>query len=432
MFDSGGIWMSKKDQFTFEILNDFKAGKITRKQAAFVLELSERSITRSLARMNKNGLPGILHGNLGRSPSNKSDSALRERVMALVRKDYFDFNMTHCLEQLNKDHGIDLTYSVFRDWCWADNLVKRKKHHRRKPRHRRDRVPCEGLMLQMDGSHHKWNGVSEWCLIAAIDDATSKIPYAEFFTSEDTINCMIIVQRIIEKYGCPEIIYVDRAGWFGGQKRQDFSQFKSACEQLGIKVLFANSPEAKGRIERTWDTFQDRIVPEMRRLGIKNIPAANRYLQDEFLPNYWDLNNTVEARLPDIRYRPLAPQYKDLNQVFCIKETRVVKGDHTISWDSVIYKISTPDGLSLKSREIELRTYQDLTFKAFFADRELHIQKIQEPTRAKPIRSYGMPGVPSLKVKRCMEPSVKNEALPAPGEGTRLREGPPQARQKAS
>ena len=123
-------------------------------------------------------------------------------------------------------------------------------------------------------------------MIAAIDDATSDIPYAEYFLSEDTINCMTVLQKIIEKQGIPYAIYVDQAGCWGGEKRAHFNQFKRACEELGIKIIFANSPEGKGRIERTWDTMQDRIIPEMRLRKIHRMSAANDYLQNQFLPNY--------------------------------------------------------------------------------------------------------------------------------------------------
>ena len=149
----------------------------------------------------------------------------------------------------------------------------------------------------MDGSHHDWNGKNKTVLIAAIDDATSDIPWAEFFTSEDTLNCMTVVQRIIESVGIPEALYVDKAGWFGAiSKRPDFSNFVRACEEIGTKVIFANSPQAKGRIERTWNTFQDRLVPEMRLYNIKHIPEANRYMQEIFLPHYWKAKNTVLPR----------------------------------------------------------------------------------------------------------------------------------------
>jgi hypothetical protein len=134
-------------------------------------------------------------------------------------------------------------------------------------------------------------------------DASSRIPWAEFFSSEDTLNCMTVLQRIVEKYRIPELIYTDKAGWLGGTtKREGFNPFLNASEYPGIRVIFANSPQAKGRIERAWNTFQDCLIPGMRLAGIKSIPAANRYLQEEILPKYWNVQNAVPARVAGTKY----------------------------------------------------------------------------------------------------------------------------------
>ena len=191
---------------------------------------------------------------------------------------------------------------------------------------------------------------------------------------------MTVMQKIIEKNGIPYALYVDRAGWFGGQKRQNFAQFKRACEELDINVIFANSPQAKGRIERAWDTIQDRLIPEMRIRKIKSMPAANDYLQNQFLANYWNTRNTVVPRSQDVKYRVLDSRI-DLNEIFCTKEYRVVKNNHTISWDGDLYQLHSPLKYSIQNQEIELRTYQDLTWKAYFAGQEIRIEKIVPPEK---------------------------------------------------
>lgn len=367
-----GILMSKNDQFRFQAVSNFIHGKVNRSDTALLLQVTERTISRLARRIEKKSFLGVIHGNRGSKPHNKSSEVFRTLTMKRVESEYFDFNMTHCLEKLKED-GIEVTYSVFRRWCHAQHLVKRKKRRGAKARIKRVRMASEGLLLQFDGSHHRWNRKDEWCLIAAIDDATSDIPYAEFFLSEDTLNCMKVMQRIIEKKGIPYAVYVDRAGWFGGQKRQMFCQFKRACEDLNIEVIFANSAQAKGRIERTWDTFQDRIIPEMRTRNITRMPGANEYLQNEFLPNYWKRKNTVVARSLEVQYRQL-PAGIDLNEIFCRKEHRTVSSDHTISWENTKYVIDSPLKHSIQKQEIELRTYQDLTWKAFFAGKLIAIK----------------------------------------------------------
>ena len=374
--------MSKNGQFIYQVVTDFLNKKLTRRESAELLQVRERTVTRLARRIESKGFFGVIHGNRERSPSNKIPDEFKRKVMALVQDKYFDFNMSHCLEILKSDHQIELKYSTFRKWCHEFHQVKRRKRSRGVVRSLRTRMPNEGLLLQMDGSPHRYNGKDEWCLIAAIDDATSDIPYAEFFLSEDTINCMTVLQKIIEKKGIPYAVYVDRAGCLGGGKRSSFGQFRRACGELGIRIIFASSPEAKGRIERTWDTIQDRIIPEMRVRQIHRIPAANHYLQNQFLPNYWSPRNTVVPRMSESKYRPLSRQI-DLRQIFCLKEYRAVKRDHTIQWKSDTYSVGSPHEYSIRGQQIEIRTYQDLTWEAYYAGKPIHMTKVVVPQRLK-------------------------------------------------
>jgi transposase len=377
-----GIYMSKNGQFTYQVVSDFLANKVSRREAAELLQVRERTVTRLARKIESKGMFGVIHGNRDKPPFNKKDEALRKSVMDLVEKDYFDFNMTHCLEVLKERHAIEIKYSTFRRWCHERHLVKRRKRGKGVIRTRRTRMQSEGLLLQMDGSPHRYNGKDEWCLVAAIDDATSDIPYAEFFLSEDTINCMTVMQKIIERKGIPYAIYVDRAGCLGGGKRAFFNQFKRACSELNIRIIFASSPEAKGRIERTWDTFQDRIIPEMRIRQIHRMPAANDYLQQQFIPNYWTPRNTVVPHSLESSYKPL-PQGKNLKEIFCVKEYRSVKRDHTLSWGGEMYQLESPLKYSIRGQQIELRTYQDLTWVAFYAGLPIELAKVIPAERYK-------------------------------------------------
>jgi transposase len=378
--DQEGILVGKRMEFEHQIISDFLSRKMSRVQASEMLGVEERTISRKARRLEEKGLTSLVHGNRKRAPSNKILGSEKLKIMKLVESRYFDFNMTHCLEILKAEHDFKNGYDTLRRWSHEKHLVKRKKRRRSKPRKYRDRMECEGLLLQFDGSPHRWNGKDEWCLIGAIDDATSKIPYAEFFLSEDTLSCMTVMQKIIEKNGIPYSVYVDRAGWFGGQKRQNFAQFKRACEELDINVIFANSPQAKGRIERAWDTIQDRLIPEMRIRKIHRMPAANHYLQHQFLAGYWEQKNTVVPRSLEVKYRKLPPK-RDLNEIFCTKEYRIVKSDHTISWHGDLYQLDSPLKYSIQRQEIELRTYQDLTWCAYFAGKKVKLEIIILPVK---------------------------------------------------
>jgi hypothetical protein len=377
-----GVFMGKKAQFIYSVMGDFLAGRVTRKEASELLQINERSVSRIARRVEEKKFLGVVNANRGRKAPNKTDEDLKRDVMSLMESRYFDFNMTHALEVLKKDHGLVIGYSTFRSWCGERHLVKRRKRRRGKIRTARTRMASEGLLLQMDGSPHRYNGKDEWSLIAAIDDATSEIPYGEFFLGEDTLSCMTVMQKIIEKKGIPHAIYTDKAGIFGGKKRQFFSQFSRACEELDIQIIFASSAQAKGRIERAWDTIQDRIVPEMRVRKIIRMPAANHYLQEQFLPNYWAANNTVAPRNTESRYRKLSLKV-DLNNVFCIKDFRAVKADHTLSWQGDTYQVASPLKYSLHGQKIEIRTYQNLKWMAFFAGKEISIVKFERPLSLK-------------------------------------------------
>jgi transposase-like protein len=337
-------------------------------------------VQRLAKRCGEDGLKGLLHGNSQKSPHNKKSDELRRQCLELAQQLYFDFNVTHCLELLRSRHGLEVSYSVFRRWCVGAGIGKHKRRQTSKARCYRERMGNEGLLLQMDGSHHKWNGKDDWVLIAAIDDATSNIPHVEFFKAEDTINCMTVLRRIIEKRGVPEALYVDRAGWFGGIKRQFFSQFVRACDELAIRVIYANSPQAKGRIERTWRTFQDRLIPELRLHGIKSMEDANAYVTNEFIPNYWEKQNTVLSRHEPCRYRPLN-DYDNLDNIFCMKHDRRVRADQTIYYDNVVYKIMKGIVGSLKGKDITLIERPNGVLQAFYGHIELQLRAMPQPQK---------------------------------------------------
>lgn len=373
--------MSAREQLELDIVVKVSTGTISRKDGQKILNVTERTLRRYLRDYEKSGVLFVTHGNRGRAPVNKTQAPLREQVQKLVKEKYFDFNLTHCLEKLAKDEQLTINRETFRQWCHEIKMVKRAKRRGSKVRRQRDRMQQTGLMLQMDGSPHAWFGGKTSCLIAAIDDADSDVPFGEFFPSEDTISCMRVLQKIIEKRGIFQILYVDRAGIFGGPKRAHFSQVKRALKELGIHIIFANSPEAKGRIERLWDTFQDRLVPEMRIRKIRSYESANAFLQEQFLPNEYATKFKVTPANLQSAYKPL-PNGIDLNEVFCLKEYRKVNRDHTYSWNNEIYRIESPLKHSIWKQKMEIRTYQDLSWKVFFAGKEIEVSRVNVPEKS--------------------------------------------------
>lgn len=375
--------MSKNDQFAFAVLQDFRNGVISREQASVLLGCSERSVSRRAAKLKEHGMAGIKHGNIKRPPANKLSCDLKAQIIQLVKSRYYDFNMLHIKEMLSEKDSIEVSYTTLRRWCREAGLVKhRRKNRPSKQRTFRERMANEGLLLQMDGSHHAWNNRDQWCLIAMIDDATSEIPYGEFFRSEDTENCMKVLESVIRLKGVPQAIYVDKAGWFGGgTKRVNFTQFERACNELGIRIIFANSPEAKGRIERAWKTFQDRLIPELRLNNIKGMADANTYLQTKFLPDYWNSRNCVKAREDASRYREV-PAWADLGEVFCMKELRRVGKVMTFTFEKKLYQIISRSIIGLKGTQIEIRRYRDGSWAAWRGHEKLELREIIRPGKA--------------------------------------------------
>jgi transposase len=380
------LTMSAREQLKLDILTKVMSGIIDQSQASQILGTSQRTIERYVASFKKWGPVSVKHRNCNIRPANLTPVDLKREVQRLVREKYFDFNMTHCLEKLRENEGITVKRETFRKWCHEIKMVKRSKRRKRKVRRHRDRMQQTGLMLQMDGSPHRWFGNKESCLVAAIDDADSDVPFGEFFNSEDTISCMRVLQKIIEKKGLFQILYTDKAGIFGGPKRAQFSQVKRALDELGIHIIFANSPEAKGRIERLWNTLQDRLIPEMRLRRIRSFQAANYFLQEQFLPDEYARKYKVVPKNLQTAYKPL-PMNIDLKEIFCLKEYRIVKRDHTFSFNAQIYKIESPLKYSIQKQNVEIRTYQDMTTQFFFAGRELKTTQIKPVQKATPLAS---------------------------------------------
>lgn len=366
--------MDSKKQLKLDIITAYHQKKISIDDVAAGLGVSKRSVLRYHSSFLKLGAKFVFHGNMGKAPTNKTSVVEVKKATQLMREKYFDFNMTHALEKLSLDEGIKINRETFREVCHSIGLVKKSKKRRSKVRKLRDRIPQEGVMLQMDGSPHRWFGGVESCLIGAIDDATSEVFGLEFFESESTMSCMKVLKNIIQKKGIFRYLYVDRAGIYGGPKRAMFSQVKRALRELGIVVIFANSAEAKGRIERLWGTLQDRLIPEMRLKKIKNYDEANDFVTNYYLQNE---HNKKYKVLPQniIPAWKTVPSSITLDEVFCIKELRTVKGDHSYSWNGKIYKITSEFKYSIQNQKIEVRTYLDGTWKVYFADREIEVSQ---------------------------------------------------------
>ncbi|MEM7018095.1 MAG: ISNCY family transposase [Pseudomonadota bacterium] len=373
------IVMDSKAQFTVDVIGKVAQGKLSSVEAAKLLNKSRRTIERYLHRYRTVGVQFVVHGNTGRSPANKLPGRLKVQVQSLIKERYYDVNLQHLADLLATNESIQVKRETLRTWAHEIHNVKRARRRRTRVRKRRDRMVSAGLLLQMDGSTHRWFGNKKSCLVALIDDATSEI-HAEFFQSETTAACLKVLRDYIEKHGVFKALYVDKAGIFGGPKRCNFSQVQRACEELGIEIIFAKSPQGKGRIERSFDTFQDRLIPELRLQNISDMESANRYLQEVFIPQYWQKRLIVNAKNTDSEFTPL-PKHLNLDDICVQKDYRKIRLDHTFSYGNKFYLIESSLKHSIAKQKIELRKHSNNRFSAYFAGRPLAISEVVEPTK---------------------------------------------------
>ena len=370
-----GFIMRAKDQLKLEVICKVSSGHMSRFDGQKILCVSERTLRRYLKQYEDKGIAFIRHGNCLRSPPNKTPDEFKKKVQQLIQDKYFDFNVCHLQDVLKEELGQLIRYETLRKWCHEIHHMKRAKKRRPKPRRLRARMSQEGLMVQMDGSHHHWFGNRYLCLLAAIDDATGDV-FAQFYEGETTLACMDFLEAFVKRKGIFKILYTDKAGVYGGIKRENFSQVERALGELGAQVIYAHSPQAKGRVERLFNTLQDRLVAELRLHGVTTIAEANKYLRNVYLPKH-NQKHSVLAHNHVSAYRT-TPLDLDLADVFCIKEYRVVGNDHTVSINGEKWMITDPIRHSISKQKIQLKYDKWGKWTAFFAKKALKLIKIKK------------------------------------------------------
>ena len=372
-----GIVLSARDQLKLDLIGKVESQVMDRGTASMLLNISLRTLKRYIKSYREKGVRSLLHANRGKTPPNKKPDKLKLLAQQLVKERYYDFNMLHALEKINQELDSDIKREVFRKWCHEIKIVKRARRRRVKVRKYRQRMKQKGNMLLMDGSYHRWFGGIETCLIAIVDDATSEVLYAEFTHGETTDACLSLLLAVVKKFGIFQILYTDKAGVFGGAKRAGFSQVERALGELGISTLYAHSPEAKGRIERLFDTLQDRLIPEMRIAGIKTMRQANRFLQENYLPHMHNPKFSTNPESPVTAFKEVAKTIQ-LEEIFCKKEYRKVGKDHTISFDNKRYMLDQRFEYSISGQRIEIRIYGNGKWFAYYGINRMKLIQIRK------------------------------------------------------
>jgi transposase len=350
------VTFSMEELRRLEVIQKVENKWLTGKEAAKRLRISERQVRRLIARYREQGPAGLVHGNRGRIANNCIPEEMRTKVLELAEDGYRDYNDSHFTEELAERHGIDLSRSTVRRIRREAGLSSPRK--RRSPRHRRRRERREkaGMLLQTDGSRHDWlEGRGPWLtLIAYIDDATNEVMGATFRDEEDAAGYFLGLQEICMKRGIPGAIYADRHTIFQSPLRatieqelngeQPRSQFGRLLDELGIELISARSPQAKGRIERLWGVLQDRLVKALREAGAASQEEANQILE-KYLPKH-NQRFMREAAKPGTTYLPWPQEYQ-IKDFFCFKHKRMVSNDNTFSFDG--HRFQIPPGSQQRS-----------------------------------------------------------------------------------
>ena len=395
------IRMSRKERDRLELFGRVKRGELALGKAAELLGLSYRQAKRMYRRYRQDGARGLVHRSRGRESNRAKPATVRQTVLARYRQRYGDFGATLAAEHLARDgHAVD--HETLRRWLLEAGLWQKR---RRRRVHRRWRARKEqlGEMLQMDGSEHDWfeGRRGRAVLVVLIDDATNRTS-ARFYESETTAAAFDVFGRYVKRQGLPRSLYVDRDSIYKTtrdataeeelEQTGSETQFSRALRQLGVRLICAHSPQAKGRVERRNAVFQDRLVKAMRLEQINDLERANAFLDEEFLP---DLNGRFElaaARSGDLHRR--LDRGVQLEEVLCFEERRVVQRDWTVSWRGRYFQLERrSEALGLVGQKITVREKLDGTIQLVHRSHALICQEL--PERPQPHREPQAPTAPA-------------------------------------
>ena len=348
--------VTNKDTKRYCIINKAIDKKITQKEAAKNIGISERQIRRLVKQTKENGLKGIIHKSRNKPSAKKISNEMKQKIIELKEAKYIDFKPTFFTEKLKNNEGIIISSETVRKILINAGLHQNKKT-KQKHRQYRERRPCFGELIQLDGSFHNWFGEEKSWLIGYIDDATSN-NYLRFTNSESTKEIMSSTKNYIEKYGCPVALYVDKDSIYKVSRDQNIeeqlkndlpiTQFTRAMNELGIEVICANSPQAKGRVERSFKTHQDRLVKELKLRSITTIEEANKFLEHEYTA-YHNKKFSIEAKNKENMHIQL-PLNSNLQAILSVQNKRSILNDFTVRYNGRVFQILKKQKINVLTR----------------------------------------------------------------------------------
>ncbi|HSA87564.1 MAG TPA: ISNCY family transposase [Nitrospira sp.] len=340
------VTMSAKELRRVHVIRQVVDKQLTQVHAGGLLGLTPRQVRRLVRRVEQEGAQGLVHRGRGKASNRRIPEKKKAEALRLYAQRYGDFGPTLAVEQLAARHQLAISAETLRTWLLAegvDHFRRRKRPHRAW----RARKAHRGELVQLDGSHHDWlEGRGPQCVLMAYIDDASSVVFAQFYEYEGTIPAMDSFRRYVLRYGVPLAIYADKHTTYRSPAEptieeqlagaEPASQFGRALQELGVELIAAHSPQAKGRVERLFKTFQDRLVKELRLARIATLEAANRFLED-YLPIYNHRFAVRPAQAADL-HRPRLPR-RDLDHILCIKTNRVLRRDWTVTHNGQLYQI---------------------------------------------------------------------------------------------
>ena len=345
------LQMTQRDVDRIKTLHLAIQKKLSQAKAGELLRLCRQQVNRLCQKIKKKGDKAIIHGLRGQPSNHQLPAGLADKAISKIKEKYADFRPTFAAEKLLEVDKIKLSAETIRQLMIAANLWEDRK---RKAAHRewRERKDCFGEMVQMDGSDHAWfeDRAAKCVLLASIDDATSRI-FLRFTEHEDTRNLMQFSRIYMKKFGKPRSFYVDKDSIYITNRQPSLeeelqgrkyalTQFTRAMEvDLDVKVINAGSPQAKGRVERLFETLQDRLVKELRLAGISSVPAANRFLYQTYLAKHNQRFSVPPKNNTNI-HRPMEKTRAELDAILSFQEERVLCNDYTIHWRNRLFQMA--------------------------------------------------------------------------------------------
>jgi transposase len=340
------LTMSKKEWTRKEIMQRLEAKSLKQKEAAEMLQISERHVRRLLRNYRTHGPEGLISKRRGRPSNNTIPQQTRRQVIDLLHSRYADFGPTLACEKLSELHGLELSAESIRKLMIAEGLWKARRRRKAQVHQLRPRRACVGELVQIDGSPHAWfedRGPTCTCLIA-VDDASGRLMAMHFVPTETTFGYFDLTRAYLTQHGLPQAFYSDKNSIFRVNQPQTtpgdgLSQFGRALFQLDIEIICANTPQAKGRVERSFQTLQDRLVKEFRLQDISDIDQANAFAP-VFIADY-NHRFAVQPRSSHDAHRSLNFSHHELDLIFSLQETRTISKNLTVQYKKVLYQIQT-------------------------------------------------------------------------------------------